>query len=134
MTRYLLDTNIVFSMVKYPRGPSLERLKQVGENEVYTSIIVAAELRFGISKARSRRLGEKVERRLSRLIVVPFASPADVVYGDLRAELERFGQPIGRNDLLIAAQALHDGSVLVTDNEREFGRVPGLRVENRVRP
>lgn len=134
MRQYLLDTNILSSVMRHPRGPALARLREVGEENVYTSVVVAAELRFGAAKIRSERVSREVEERLSRLLVLPFAEPADRIYADLRAELERRGTPIGANDLFIAAQALHDGSVLVTDNEREFSRVPGLTVENWIRP
>jgi len=64
---------------------------------------------------------------------VPFAPPADAVYGQIRARLEQAGTPIGGNDLLIAAQAMALGDTIVTDNEREFGRVEGLVVENWLR-
>ncbi len=130
MRAYLLDTNTLSSLIRHPRSPALDRLRRVGESGVYTSVIVAAELRLGAAKAKSGRLAREVEERLSRLPVAPFEPPADRIYGDLRADLERRGTPIGANDLWIAAQALHDGSVLVTDNTREFGRVPGLTVEN----
>ena len=134
MKGYLLDTNILSSLMKHPRSPALDHLRRVGEERVYTSVIVAAELRFGAAKVRSARVTREVEERLLRLPVVPFAAPADRTYADLRAELERRGTPIGGNDLWIAAQALHDGSVLVTDNVSEFSRVPGLTVENWLRP
>ncbi len=134
MRRYLLDTNILSDLIRRPRSVVLDRMAAVGDGAVYTSVVVAAELRFGVAKAGSGRFGREVEERLRRLEVVPFAPPADVIYGDLRADLERRGTPIGSNDLWIAAQALHDGSVLVTDNEREFGRVPDLRIENWLRP
>ena len=133
MKRYLLDTNIVSSLIRHPRSPVLRKLKEVGQDHVYTSIIVAAELRFGAAKAGSERMRQEVEERLARLSVIPFAHPTDRTYGELRAELERSGTPIGANDLWIAAQALHDGSFLVTDNEREFRQVPNLRIENWLR-
>ena len=71
---------------------------------------------------------------MEEIRVAPFAEPADRIYADIRAELERRGTSIGANDLWIAAQALHNGSVLVTDNVREFGRVPDLTIENWLRP
>ena len=130
MRRHLLDTNTVSDMVKNPGGRVEARIRSAGGNSaVYTSVIVAAELRFGAAK-KSSRLVTQLELILGRMMVAPFEPPADRLYGDLRAELERAGTPIGANDLWIAAQALHDGSVLVTDNTREFGRVPGLAIEN----
>jgi tRNA(fMet)-specific endonuclease VapC len=134
MTRYLLDTNIVSDLMRSPTSPSVSRLETVGEDRVYVSIVVAGELRFGAAKKGSLRLQRDVEDTLSRLPVAALGVPVEERYALLRAELERAGTPMGANDLWIAAQALHDGSVLVTDNVREFGRVPGLRVENWLRP
>jgi tRNA(fMet)-specific endonuclease VapC len=136
MIRFLLDTNVLSALIKDASGLVGRRLDEVAANSdaVYTSVVVAAELRFGASRVRSLKLAERVERALAEIRVAPFAEPADRIYGDLRAHLERRGTPIGANDLFIAAQALHDGSVLVTDNDREFSRVPGLTVENWIRP
>jgi tRNA(fMet)-specific endonuclease VapC len=134
VTRYLLDTNIVSDLMRSPSSPAFARLEEVGEDRVYVSIVVAGELRFGAQKKRSVRLSRDVEDTLGRLVLVALSPPVEERYADLRAELERRGTPIGANDLWIAAQALHDGSVLVTDNVSEFSRVPGLTVENWLRP
>lgn len=134
MTRYLLDTNIVSDLMRSSASRALRRLEQVGEDSVYISVIVAGELRFGVAKKRSERLRVDVEETLSRLTLAPLQPPVADRYADLRADLERRGTPIGANDLWIAAQALQDGSVLVTDNIREFGRVPDLEVENWLGP
>lgn len=75
----------------------------------------------------------QVERVLEALVIAPFAEPADQLYGEIRAELQRRGTPIGANDLFIAAHALALDCILVTDNMREFERVPGLRIENWLR-
>lgn len=131
--RYLLDTNIVSDLVRNPQGKVARHVRKVGEQHVCTSIIVAAELRYGADKKRSRRLSSQLEAVLGVLEVLPFEAPADKSYGLLRSRLERRGTPIGGNDLLIAAQALALGYVIVTDNEREFSRVEGLRVQNWVR-
>lgn len=134
MTRFLLDTNVLSALVRGPRGPIRDKVAEAGGAAgVYTSVIVAAELRFGVAKKRALRLAAQLEVILDEMLVAPFAPPADKVYAALRSDLERAGTPIGANDLLIAAQALHDGSVLVTDNVREFGRVPQLTVENWLR-
>ena len=95
--------------------------------------MVAAELRYGSEKKGSPRLTAQLAAVLSALEVLPFDAPADSTYGLLRARLEQRGKPIGANDLLIAAQALALGHVLVTDNEREFARVDGLSCENWLR-
>jgi tRNA(fMet)-specific endonuclease VapC len=126
--RYLLDTNIVSALVRDPHGPVTERIRKVGETNVCTSIIVAAELRFGAARKRSAVLSTRLELVLSALDVLPFEAPADVVYGDIRAQLERAGTMIGGNDLLIAAQAVAGGHTVVTNNLREFQRVAGLPV------
>jgi len=128
--RYLLDTNIICDLVRNPHGRITQRIRKVGEAQVCTSIIVAAELRYGSMKKGSPRLAAQLDAVLSALEVLPFDAPADITYGLLRARLEQSGKPIGANDLLIAAQALSLGHVLVTDNEREFARVDGLSYEN----
>ena len=130
---YLLDTNILSQIVRLPQGEVAERVRATGEPNVFTSVVVAAELRFGAEKARSARLAANVEDVLDSIRVAPLDVPADAAYADLRAHLERAGTPIGNNDMLIAAQALADDSILVTDNVREFSRVPGLKIENWLR-
>lgn len=98
-----------------------------------TSVVVAAELRYGAVKKSSARLTRQLEAVLGALDVLPLETPTDRVYGALRAGLESKGQLIGPNDLLIAAQTLALGCTLVTDNEREFSRVDGLPIENWLR-
>ena len=133
MTSFLLDTDIVSDLMRTPLSRALPRLREVGERNTYVSIVVVGELRFGAAKKRSERLRREVEETVARLAVVPLSPPVEARYGDTRAMLEAAGTPIGANDLWIAAQALHDDSVLVTDNEREFGRIPGLKIENWLR-
>ncbi len=128
--RYLLDTNIVSDLIRNPRGRVTQHIREVGEARVCTSIIVAAELRYGATKKASPRLTAQLEAVLGALDVVPFEAPADTTYGLLRARLEKAGQPIGGNDLLIAAQAVALGHTIVTNNEREFGRIEDLPREN----
>jgi tRNA(fMet)-specific endonuclease VapC len=131
--RYLLDTNIVSDLVRNPRGRVMQRIREVGEAQVCTSIIVAAELQYGAVKKGSARLTAQLEAVLGALDVLPFEAPADILYGQLRARLEQKGQPIGGNDLLIAAQAVALDHVIVSDNEREFFRIDGLSCENWLR-
>lgn len=130
MTRYLLDTNIVSDLVRNPQGRVTRQIRKVGEALVCTSIIVAAELRYGAAKKGSPRLAAQLETVLGALTVLPFEAPADAVYGRVRADLERVGRPIGGNDLLLAAQVLALGYIIVTDNEREFARIGDLSREN----
>ena len=128
--RYLLDTNIVSDLVRNPQGKVAQHIRKIGEERVCTSIIVAAELRYGASKKGSPRLSAQLDVVLGALEVLPFEAPADAAYGLLRTRLERAGTPIGGNDLLIAAQALTLGYTIVSDNEREFARVEDLPREN----
>lgn len=133
MTRYLLDTNIVSDLVRRPQGRIADHVRKVGEAQVCTSIIVAAELRYGAAKKGSQRLTTQLEAVLGALDVLPFEAPADAAYGLIRTRLERVGTPIGGNDLLIAAQALALGCTIVTDNEAEFARIGRLPCENWLR-
>lgn len=128
--RYLLDTNILSELVRHPQGPIVNRITTAGEETVCTSIIVAAELRFGAAKSDSRKLADRVNLILSAIEILPLETPADREYGKLRHYLAREGMPIGPNDMLIAAQALEADLTVVTANVREFSRVPGLKVEN----
>jgi tRNA(fMet)-specific endonuclease VapC len=133
MKRYLLDTNILSDLVRNPRGMVASRIEEVGERFVSTSIIVAAELRYGAAKRGSARLSDQLETILRVLDILPFQQPADKIYARLRTDLEIKGQIIGGNDLLIAAHALALGRTIVTDNEREFARVSHLSIENWLR-
>jgi tRNA(fMet)-specific endonuclease VapC len=128
--RFLLDTNILSDLVRNPQGKVTEWIAKVGENAVCTSIIVACELRFGAAKRNSPRLSAQVESILGAIEILPFDTPADLAYAQLRRDLEQAGTPIGPNDMLIAAHALTAECVLVTVNQREFSRVPGLSAVN----
>ena len=130
MTRYMLDTNIISDLVKNPQGRAAKRIAKVGEDNICTSIIVAAELRYGYAKSGSKRLLKAVEDLLSEIPVLPFDVPADAEYGGIRSALEAAGRPIGSNDLLIAAHAYATGATVVTANVDEFKRIRGLSVEN----
>ena len=133
MTRYLLDTNIVSDLVHNPRGRVAGHIREVGDDRVCTSIIVAAELRYGAAKRESPRLNAQLEVILGALEALPFEAPADATYGEIRSRLERAGLPIGGNDLLIASQAISLDYTLVTSNEREFVRIDDLSIENWLR-
>ncbi|HEX4111997.1 MAG TPA: type II toxin-antitoxin system VapC family toxin [Stellaceae bacterium] len=131
--RYLLDTNIISGLIHSPSGAVEQRIQQFGEPSICTSIVVAAELRFGAAKRGSPKFSARVEAALGMIAVLPFDAPADVIYGSIRARLEKAGTSIGANDLLIAAHAMALGCTLVTDNQREFGRIADLRCENWLR-
>lgn len=128
--RYLLDTNILSDLVRQPQGAIARRIAKEGEETICTSIVVAAELRFGAEKSGSNKLADQVDLILSAIEILPLESPADREYGKLRHYLVRNGTLIGPNDMLIAAQALSAGLTVVTANTREFTRVPGLIIEN----
>lgn len=130
MTRYLLDTNILSDLIRNPQGRAARRIAKAGEDNVCTSIIVAAELRYGCAKSSSAKLRQAVEELLGEIDVLPFEAPADADYGAIRAALESAGTPIGGNDLLIAAHAKALGATIVTANTQEFKRVSGVKVEN----
>jgi tRNA(fMet)-specific endonuclease VapC len=131
--RYLLDTNIISNLIRNPSGAIADRIAEVGESEICTSIIVAAELRYGAQKKGSGRLAARVEEIIGAMEVLSLELPVDIYYGRLRTELENQGNLIGPNDLLIAAQAMVHGFILVTDNVREFSKVDGLIIENWLR-
>ena len=130
MTRYMLDTNVISDLIRNPQGRCAKRIAKAGEDRICTSIIVAAELRYGCAKSGSKRLLKAVEDLLGEITVLPFDAPADAEYGAIRSELEAGGTPIGSNDLLIAAHACASGATIVTANANEFKRVRGLKVEN----
>ncbi|TEA80136.1 type II toxin-antitoxin system VapC family toxin [Allopusillimonas ginsengisoli] len=130
MSGYLLDTSIISALMSDPDGAAARHIERVGPQKICTSIIVAAELRYGCAKKGSAKLLARVESVLEVIPIIPLDIPADTEYGGIRAELEAAGKPIGANDLLIAAHASALGMTLVTANAREFERIRGLAVEN----
>ena len=132
-TRFLLDTNVLSQLIRDPRGPVATRLATAGDAQVFTSVVVASELRFGASKKGSTVLTDRVNQLLASIEVAPLEVGVDRIYADIRNALESTGQLIGANDLFIAAHALEQEATLVTDNVAEFQRVPGLQIENWVR-
>jgi tRNA(fMet)-specific endonuclease VapC len=128
--QFLLDTNILSDLVRNPQGRIAKRIAREGEKSICTSIMVASELRFGAEKSGSERLASQLEAILAVIDIVPLEEPADRQYARIRKYLEDRGTPIGPNDLLIAAHALALDQTVITANDREFSRVPGLKVEN----
>ncbi len=128
---YLLDTNICIYIIRGRQRRVVERFQQHALSELLISSVTTAELYFGIEKSerREHNLGV-LETFLLPIAVQPFDYETSVLYGRLRADLERRGTPIGPLDTLIAAHALSLGAVLVTNNTREFERIPELRLEN----
>jgi tRNA(fMet)-specific endonuclease VapC len=128
--RYLLDTNILSHLIRNPTGLVFNRLESILPATACTSIIVSAEIRFGLCKGASEKLKIQAEKVLEVLDILPLEKPVDEYYGRIRALLNQAGKPIGGNDLLIAVHALALNLILVSANVREFSRVAGLRVEN----
>ncbi len=128
--RYLLDTNVLSALGREPQGPVYAALQARLPDTACTSVVVASEIRFGLQRGVSARVRVQMNAILTAIDILPYDLPADMHYGEIRAHLEKIGQPIGANDLLIAAQARALGMILVTHNVREFARVPGLVVED----
>jgi tRNA(fMet)-specific endonuclease VapC len=126
----LLDTNICIYIINAKPAAVLERFKHYRLGEIGLCSVVAAELAFGVAKSGSARNRQALEMFLAPLTILPFDDRAAWAYGDLRAELERRGTPIGSLDTMIAAHALSLQAKLITNNTREFGQVPGLQVDN----
>ncbi len=132
--RYLLDTNILIAAMK-GHTELKERLALTPLDDLVFSSVVLGELEFGAEKsAQPERNRARLAELTARLPVASVGAEASRCYGIVRASLEKQGTPIGANDLWIAAHALALGAVLVTDNTREFARVPGLRLENWLSP
>ncbi len=130
MLRYMLDTNICIYVIKNRPTELREKFNRFAD-ELCISAVTLAELVYGAEK--SAKVNENlaaVEKFSKRLEVRAFAEHAAQHFGQVRAELERSGGPIGPYDLMIAGHARSEALTLVTDNEREFQRVQGLRVEN----
>lgn len=127
---YMLDTNICIYVINARPAKVLERFKQERMGSVGISSVTAAELAYGVAKSGSARNREALEMFLAPLEILPFDASAIWHYGELRAGLEQRGQPIGALDTMIAAHALASSTIMVTNNTREFARVPGLRLQN----
>jgi len=126
----LLDTNICLHIINVRPAAVLERFRQYRMGEIGVCSVVAAELAYGVAKSGSNRNRQALELFLAPLVILPFDEAAIRVYGELRAALERKGAPIGSLDTMIAAHALSQQATLITNNTREFARVPGLQLDN----
>lgn len=129
--KYLLDTNICIYIIKQKPPQVLERLQKLKVNEIGISVITLAELEYGVAKSN---FPERNKLALIQFLVpfeiLPLSETAAAVYGRIRSDLEKKGLIIGPYDLLIGAQALSEKLTLVTNNEREFQRIPGITIEN----
>ncbi len=130
MLKFMLDTNIAVYVIKR-RPPEVLATFNLHADQMAISSITVAELLHGVEKSDCvKRNLRKVEDFVSRLEVLDYTPNASAHYGDIRADLERKGTPIGVNDLHIAGHARSEGLILVTNNLREFERVEGLRTLN----
>ena len=130
MSRFMLDTNICIYVINKKPSIVLERFRQEAPGSIALSSISAAELAYGVSKSNSDRNREALALFLAPLTLLPFDDSVIWHYGLIRSRLEKQGTPIGPMDTMIAAHALSKGLTLVTNNVREFERVPDLRLEN----
>jgi tRNA(fMet)-specific endonuclease VapC len=129
--KYLLDTNICIYLIKKKPASVINRFEQHSVGDIGISSITAAELFYGVQKSQHRKQNQAALMQfMSPLEIAEFDIDAALSYGQIRTELESQGTPIGSLDTLIAGHAVSMGVTLVTNNEREFSRVPGLIVEN----
>jgi tRNA(fMet)-specific endonuclease VapC len=126
---FMLDTNVISDIVRNPTGNSARRAMAEPDREFGISVIVAAEIRYGIAQNPSQRNAKAMTEVLSAVRVFPFEKESDVEYGNLRAAMSRAGKSLSQNDMLIAAHALALDATLVTD-DGAFVHVPGLKTEN----
>ena len=131
MIKYMLDTNICIYIIKQKPPIVIERLKQTDISQIGISSITLSELQYGVSKSS---IPERNQIALSQFVapleILPYDDGAAQYYGDLRFRLEKQGAPIGSLDMLIAAHAISLNSVLITNNEKEFIRIPYLKIDN----
>src|ERR1700676_253253 len=132
--QFLLDTNIASYVIKGNFPHVRERLLKVPVSEVGISVVTEADLRFGVARLpQAKKLATVVEEFLLRVEVLPWNSAAARHYAHLRATLEQHGEPMGNLDIMMAAQALANGAILVS-NDRVFRRAKGLKIEDWSRP
>lgn len=127
---YLLDANIISDVAHNPSGLAARKLSEIDPDEVVSSVIVAAEIWFGIENDPSFRSRARVKSFLETVQILGMGPEVARIYGRVRAELKRIGWALGANDMLIAAHALSLEAVLVTDDYNAFTQVAGLKLEN----
>jgi tRNA(fMet)-specific endonuclease VapC len=129
--KYMLDTNICIYVIKQKPVVVLDRFSKTDISEISISSITLSELFYGVSKSsKPEQNFMALTQFVAPLEILPFGGEAAQYYGDLRAHLEKQGTLIGSLDMLIAAHALSIESALVTNNEKEFNRVPSLKIKN----
>lgn len=129
--RYMLDTNICIYLIKRQPREVIDKFSGIAPGQISISSVTVAEMMYGVAKSQHKDKNKSaLESFLAPLEIVDFDFKAAQQYGIMRVNLEKMGTPIGAYDLMIAAHALSLGLVLVTNNEREFQRIPDLTVEN----
>lgn len=133
--RYLLDTNMCVLLIRQKSPLLLQKLTQHAFTDIGVSVLTVAELQYGVAKSRHPAQNQQaLDHFLLPLTILPFDESAAPSYGEIRAYLEGQGTPIGAIDMLLAAQAVSQKLIFVTNNGREFGRVPGLIIEDWTKP
>jgi len=128
---YMLDTNICIYILKERPNAVLKKFEKVGIEQICISIVTYAELKFGVEKSLSKKKNQKVlDEFTDRLSILPWDEEAANQYAKIRFSLERKGTPIGNMDLLIASHARSRRDTLVTNNLKEFKRIPDIKLEN----
>jgi len=128
---YLLDTNICIYIINKKPERVIKKVRKFKPGEIGISVITLSELQKGVSKSRQKKKNQQaLDKFISVFTVLPFEKPDAKSYGNVVAQLESKGQIIGGNDLFIAAHTLSRRLTLVTNNEKEFSRVEGLRIDN----
>ncbi len=129
--KYLLDTNICIYIINKKPERVIKKVRKFKPGEIGLSVITLSELQKGVSKSRLKKKNQSaLDEFISVFTVLPFETPDAKIYGNVVAQLESKGQIIGGNDLFIAAHSLSRNLTLVTNNEKEFNRVEGLRIDN----
>lgn len=129
--KFMLDTNICIYIIKRKPSNVIERFIQTEISQIGISSITLSELSYGVSKSSKPEQNQiALAQFIAPLEIMPYGHEAAQYYGDLRAHLEKQGTPIGSLDMLIAAHALSIGCTLVTNNEKEFIRIPNLKIDN----
>jgi len=127
----MLDTNICIYIIKQKPVNAINRFRQLQISSIAISSITLSELEYGVMKSSKPDQNQlALSQFVAPLEILPYGDDAAQHYGKLRACLEKQGTPIGSLDMLIAAHALSVNCTLVTNNEKEFSRVPGLQIEN----
>lgn len=132
--KFMLDTNICIYIIKRKPPDVIERFNQTEISQIGISSITLSELSYGVSKSSKPKQNQiALMQFVAPLEILPYSDEAAQYYGDLRAHLEKQGAPIGSLDMLIAAHALSIACTLVTNNEKEFIRIPNLKIDNWVK-